>query len=281
MTPTMTRPPTLLALDFDGVLCDGLIEYFQTAWQAYQQIWPPVDPLPPSGLADRFYALRPVVETGWEMPVLLRSLLLGAEDAAILDDWPTMARALVAQEQLDPAQLAAAVDGVRDAWIARDPDHWLAQHRFYPGVLKWLTAAIATCTVAIVTTKEGRFVSQLLQQQGIQLPPDRIWGKEVKQPKYETLRQLRSQVGDGPLWFVEDRLPALEAVHRQPDLQDVILFFAAWGYNTDRDRAQADALPMIQVLALEQFSQPFPHWQPLARLAPEPSPATPPADPSR
>ncbi|MCY7286501.1 MAG: HAD family hydrolase, partial [Cyanobacteria bacterium CAN_BIN43] len=31
--------PTLLALDFDGVLCNGLMEYFQTAWRVYCQIW--------------------------------------------------------------------------------------------------------------------------------------------------------------------------------------------------------------------------------------------------
>gem|GEM_PF-4100580 len=27
------KTPTLIALDFDGVLCNGLIEYFQTAWR--------------------------------------------------------------------------------------------------------------------------------------------------------------------------------------------------------------------------------------------------------
>jgi 3-deoxy-D-manno-octulosonate 8-phosphate phosphatase KdsC-like HAD superfamily phosphatase len=30
----MSAPQTL-ALDFDGVLCDGLLEYFETAWRAY------------------------------------------------------------------------------------------------------------------------------------------------------------------------------------------------------------------------------------------------------
>ncbi|TAF20763.1 MAG: HAD family hydrolase, partial [Nostocales cyanobacterium] len=31
--------PTILALDFDGVICDGLIEYFEVAWRTYCQIW--------------------------------------------------------------------------------------------------------------------------------------------------------------------------------------------------------------------------------------------------
>ncbi|MHC5726941.1 MAG: HAD family hydrolase, partial [Nostoc sp.] len=31
--------PTILALDFDGVICDGLIEYFEVSWRTYCQIW--------------------------------------------------------------------------------------------------------------------------------------------------------------------------------------------------------------------------------------------------
>ena len=35
------RAPTLLALDFDGVVCDGLREYFQTAWKVYGEVFEP------------------------------------------------------------------------------------------------------------------------------------------------------------------------------------------------------------------------------------------------
>ena len=31
--------PTIIALDFDGVICDGLVEYFATTKKAYEQIW--------------------------------------------------------------------------------------------------------------------------------------------------------------------------------------------------------------------------------------------------
>ena len=257
--------PTLLALDFDGVLCDGLIEYFQTAWAAYCEIWQPDDDKPPEGLADRFYHLRPVIETGWEMPVLLRSLLLGSSDEAVIDDWPSLATEQVRADELDTGQVAATVDGVRDRWIERDVDHWLAQHRFYPGVIERLRQAIAPesgITVAIVTTKEGRFVTQLLQQQDIHLPPDNILGKEVKQPKYQTLRDLRDRFPDHKptIWFIEDRLKALQAVAQQPDLSDVRLFLADWGYNLDRDRLAATHNPKIDLISLEIFAKPCDRW---------------------
>lgn len=258
--------PTLLALDFDGVICDGLIEYFQAAWRAYCHIWPDADPQPPAGLAERFYALRPVVETGWEMPVVLRSLLLGVVDAEIVSHWGAIAQAQIAADGVTPAQLAAAVDGVRDAWIAADIDHWLAQHRFYPGVIERLQQLLSSAVYpVIVTTKEGRFVRQLLGQQGIELAASQIWGKEVRQPKAETLRQLIRQFdleGTGAIsvWFIEDRLKTLQMVQAEPDLRDVRLYLADWGYNLPAERDVATQDQRIRPLSLSQFAQDFCDW---------------------
>jgi phosphoglycolate phosphatase-like HAD superfamily hydrolase len=258
--------PTILALDFDGVICDGLIEYFQTAWRTYCHCWQPSDNTPPDGLAEQFYRLRPVVESGWEMPLVLRSLLLGTSEADILTHWGAIARDLVAAEQLVPAALGAAVDRIRDEWIAADLDHWLAQHRFYPGVIERLHQLLhSSVQVVIITTKEGRFVQQLLQQQNLALASSQIFGKEVQQPKAQTLRDLlqtsTAKAGDRPsIWFIEDRLKTLQAVDRQPDLLPVNLFLADWGYNTPSDRAMAAQSDRIQLLSLAKFAQDFSAW---------------------
>ncbi|MDX2216763.1 MAG: hypothetical protein SFY66_26090 [Oculatellaceae cyanobacterium bins.114] len=253
--------PTLLALDFDGVICDGLIEYFQTAWQAYCRIWHPTHSTPPDNLAPQFYRLRPVVETGWEMPVVLRSLLLGVPEAEILGNWGAIVQAQITQDGLTPAELSAAVDGYRDEWIAADLEHWLSQHRFYPGVGDRLRAVLTSeIKIVIITTKEGRFVRQLLHQENIDLAESQIFGKEQRQPKAETLRQLLQAEPQAQIWFIEDRLKTLQTIKTQPDLAAVRLFLADWGYNTrgDRDLAQHD--DRIQLLSLEQFSQNFTQW---------------------
>ena len=263
-TPSPDRLPMIapqtLALDFDGVVCDGLFEYFATAWRAYGEIFGPTDGPPPPQLADRFYPLRPVVESGWEMPLLIHGLQRGLADQDILEQWPTLVPQLLTETGLNPAQLGATVDGVRDRWIQTDLVDWLSLHRFYPGVLPRLEAAQAEgIEVVIISTKEGRFIQQLLEQQGMDLGPGQILGKEVKQPKYETLRQLRHQ-GRSSIWFVEDRLPALVAVQQQSDLQDLQLFLAEWGYNTAADRHQARQKTGVQSLSLEQFTAPFSAW---------------------
>ncbi|WP_017297876.1 HAD family hydrolase [Nodosilinea nodulosa] len=260
--------PDILALDFDGVVCDGLREYFQTAWRAYGEVFEPGAGAPPEGLAERFYPLRPVVETGWEMPLVLYGLMAGVPDGEILDRWSELVPQLLARAGVEPTALGQAVDGVRDRWIAQDMEGWLSYQRFYPGVIDRLRQMVADgIELVIISTKEGRFIQQLLTQGGLNLPGDgplgpapgdRILGKEVKQPKYETLRQIQAACGGQSIWFVEDRVKALQAVQRQPDLGDVGLFLAGWGYNTAADRAMAT--DGIYGLTLPQFCGPFAAW---------------------
>ncbi|MGF1568737.1 MAG: HAD family hydrolase [Nodosilinea sp.] len=253
--------PAILALDFDGVVCDGLREYFQAAWRAYCELFQPASTTPPAGLAERFYPLRPVIETGWEMPLVLHGLLTGLPDGDILEQWPTLVPQLLDATGLDSATIAQAVDGVRDRWIRQDLDGWLGQHRFYPGVLPRIQSASDDgVTPIIISTKEGRFIQQLLLQQGLSLPADHILGKEIKQPKYETLRQLRSSFGTPAIWFVEDRIKALQAVQEQSDLDEIHLFLADWGYNTTTDRDTAAQDSRIHCLGLDQFASPFERW---------------------
>ncbi|MGB3613880.1 MAG: hypothetical protein WBA10_08815 [Elainellaceae cyanobacterium] len=251
---TNPQPPDLLALDFDGVICDGLVEYFQTSWRAYCQVWSPKSTMPPEGLAERFYPLRPVIETGWEMPVLLRSLLLDIPNDAILADWPTIARDRITSENIDAQRLAAAVDGVRDEWIRDDLDSWLAQHCFYPGMVEYLGQRLESdAHTVIITTKEGRFVKQLLARSGVTMPEAQIFGKEVKRPKYETLRDLIDKYQAESVWFIEDRLKALLAVAQQPDLGQVRLLLADWGYNVEADRQQAKDSARVELVSLEKL----------------------------
>ncbi|KKI98691.1 HAD family hydrolase [Prochlorothrix hollandica] len=293
--PSSSVPgPTLLALDFDGVICDGLREYFHSAWLAHGQYWeqplgpgsdrpdadrpdadrPDLDRPDPDRqtIEARFYRLRPVIETGWEMPVLIQALLQGVEDEAILTDWAGQSAQIVAADHLDPKAMATTLDNLRDRQIQGDLDTWLGLHQFYPGVISRLQALLQQeFPWVIVTTKEGRFVHQLLGQAGLTLPRDRIFGKEVQQPKVKTLQHLAQDLAIGStIWFVEDRLPTLVTVREQfeenPNPEpsspqvSVQLFLADWGYNTHRDRQQVIQEPQIHPLSLGQFNQPFSQW---------------------
>ncbi|MDX2097335.1 MAG: HAD family hydrolase [Leptolyngbyaceae cyanobacterium bins.59] len=255
--------PTLLALDFDGVLCDGLLEYFQVAWRAYCHFWKPDSDVPPAGLAEQFYPLRPVVETGWEMPVLLRALLTEVSEEKILANWQPIAQQILIDHNLDRTTIGATLDGLRDEWIATDLKSWLALHRFYPGVADRLRDLLNSPTqVFIITTKEGRFVEQLLQLEDLTLPRSQIFGKETQRPKADILRELQQLQPEATIWFVEDRLKTLEAIEKFPDLAPIQLFLADWGYNTETERQVGDRSERIHLISLSHFAGEFPAWIP-------------------
>jgi phosphoglycolate phosphatase-like HAD superfamily hydrolase len=255
--------PTILALDFDGVVCDGLIEYFEVAWRTYCQIWSPINDTPPDDLALRFYRLRPVIETGWEMPVLIKALIEGFNDDQILQSWTTITPQILAADHLEAKAVSSKLDHLRDEWIQTDLNGWLSLHKFYPGVIERLKITLESeVQLYIVTTKEGRFVRQLLQQEGVNLPPENIFGKEVKRPKYETLRELinKANTQNVSLWFVEDRLKTLQLVQQQSDLNHVKLFLADWGYNTQPEREAGKNDPRIHLISLSHFAHDFSTW---------------------
>lgn len=260
----MSNPlPAILALDFDGVICDGSQEYFQTTKQTYSQIWNSQTHSVSDDLAPTFYRLRPVIETGWEMPVLLRAIILEIPEEEIFKDWSKIARSIIETEKLNPKEISTTLDCIRDRWIASDLESWLALHRFYPGIIEKIKQVLnSAIAFYIVTTKESRFVRQLLQQQGIDLADKAIFGKDFKRPKYETIRELLlvNSVDPARLWFVEDRLEALDLIVRQPDLQRVQLFLADWGYNTQQTRDSLSDRSEIKLLSLKQFQDDFSTW---------------------
>lgn len=222
-----------IAFDFDGVLCDGLAEYFYSSCLTYQSVWQftlPIDRL--DSIRQPFYDLRPVIETGWEMVILVHALLQNTDPTTIENNWQSIIESILTERGLTPGQLMVALDQVRDRQITENLNHWLSLHRFYDGVVNGLQALIGDpeTTVYIITTKEARFTEQLLRNNGVHLPTEYIFGKEKKQSKIKTLYQLYSP-GLEQFWFIEDRLQTLENVRQESALNSLQLFLASWGYN--------------------------------------------------
>ncbi|MFM2302755.1 MAG: hypothetical protein RLZZ135_158, partial [Cyanobacteriota bacterium] len=246
----------ILALDFDGTLCDGMAEYWETAWRTYTQVWQ-LDRLEPSaGVAEKFRELRPLIEVGWEMPVLIRALTLGISTERMQTSWQRIRDRILADSRLSGVKVSQQLDLVRDSWIQQDLGSWLALHKFYPGVVDTLQSLPGRkIQPIIITTKESRFVTQLLQEQGIELASEFVWGKELKRSKTDSLKQILDRGTKKPptVWFVEDRLNTLTKVAAQPELEQVKLYFATWGYNTVAERETALQQSRIQTLSLADF----------------------------
>ena len=263
--------PALLVLDFDGVVCQGIHEFFESSWRAWHRLRVP--PLPPARreeLAARFERMRPVVEAGWEMAMLPAVLAARdpARDADLEDEarWATVRGDFLDDHRITSRELADALDGARDAWLAEDRDGWVATHEFYPGIADWLRRLVANGPPTFVlSTKDKRFLDVLLRAQAVPIPDERVIGKATpRRAKWEVIaeiaaRQALPDDGDG-VWFVEDRLGTLLELRRDaPKLSAMRVFLAEWGYVFPRDveRARATGVP---TLTLARATGPFADW---------------------
>ena len=61
-----------------------------------------------------------MIETGWEMPILLRALVLEIPDENILHSWPEILKNLLESDQLDKSLIIQNFDKIRDEWITQD-----------------------------------------------------------------------------------------------------------------------------------------------------------------
>lgn len=262
----------LYALDFDGVLCDSCGESSLSAVKAAKLRWPGlfdgVDTSIEAWIVDQMHTVRPVVETGYENLLLVRLLLEtkvpairkssvaeGLKVDEILDNWMKLKPVIMEEwgEERDP--LINLFGKVRDEWIEKDLATWIGANRFYPGVSDAIK--FASSKIYIVTTKQGRFASALLQElAGVTIPPERIYGLGTG-PKVEVLKQLqkRPEHQGLTLHFVEDRLATLKNVIKEPELDGWNLYLGDWGYNTQREREEAASIPRIRILELSEFSK--------------------------
>lgn len=247
----------ILVSDFDGVICNGLAEYFYSSQLVYEQLWDTQSTK--SKFQPEFYQLRPVIETGWEMPLLLRALVMGKTSEEILTNWQSVKQEmlkLIEPEGITVNHLTQLLDQVRKQQISTNLDRWLGLHDFYEGVIEQLkNLTDKGIKLFIITTKEGIFARTLLERQGIVLAEEAIFGKEVKRPKYETLQLIieTENVFPTQVAFIEDRLEALELVAQQAKLEAVQLYLAQWGYNTQATQIKAQNHPQISLLSLAQF----------------------------
>eukprot|EP00262_Sarcandra_glabra_P010092 TRINITY_DN24985_c0_g1_i1.p1 TRINITY_DN24985_c0_g1~~TRINITY_DN24985_c0_g1_i1.p1 ORF type:complete len:269 (+),score=61.22 TRINITY_DN24985_c0_g1_i1:63-869(+) len=262
----------LYALDFDGVLCDSCGESSLSALEAAKLRWPPlfdqVDSAMEGWIIDQMHVLRPVVETGYENLLLVRLLVeiqmpsvrksavaAGLTIEEILENWSKLKPVIMEEWDEEKDALVDLFGKVRDEWIEKDLPGWIGANRFYPGVADALR--FASSSVYIVTTKQSRFADALLRElAGVTIPSDRIYGLGTG-PKVKVLKQLQGKPeNEGlTLHFVEDRLATLKNVIREPELDGWNLYLGNWGYNTQKEREEAESIPRIHLLQLSDFSK--------------------------
>ncbi|XP_022679496.1 uncharacterized protein LOC101754934 isoform X2 [Setaria italica] len=215
-------------------------------------------------IVEQMYTLRPVVETGYENLLLVEiqipsvqksSVADGLSIQEILENWLKLKPILMDEWQEDRESLVDLFGRVRDDWIENDLSGWIGANRFYPGTADALK--LSSSDTYIVTTKQSRFAEALLKElAGIDFPSERIYGLSTG-PKVKVLQQLQQmpQHQGLTLHFIEDRLATLKNVIKEPALDKWNLYLVTWGYNTQKEREEAQGISRIQLFDLPDFSK--------------------------
>lgn len=238
----------IYALDFDGVICDSALETGISGWKAGFKLWDDfTTELPTQQIIESFRKVRPIMGTGYEAILINRLLHDGVIESSILKDFDTKKKEVINDLNLDVDALKKLYGETRDAWINNDIDDWVQKNPLYPGIAEKLQGLTNKGVWYIVTTKQERFVKQILSASDVHIADERIFGLDRKQTKQAILIDLLKKHPKQKLYFVEDMLSSLLKVKNNKQLQSVKLLFAPWGYNTAQDRLYAKNLDIDRI----------------------------------
>ncbi len=232
----------LLALDFDGVICDSLDECLVSAVNARRRLQgePGLLQTPDDidgDLVRRFRRHRHVVRGAGEYETLLHWL-------ETRGDAPTTTAfsAAVRQRPDEVAAFQPVFFAARAALRDRDAGAWTALHRRYLQATAGWDALRATHEIHVVTTKDLTSVRHFNAAWRLELDDDRLHTCERSADKATAVRRLAARRGAAPgdVTFVDDHPLHLEDVAAT----GARCLWASWGYT-----ASAPAWPALTDLA--------------------------------
>ena len=250
----------LFVLDFDGVIVDGINEYWSSSRQTCLNIFSAKEKeiiSLPSEIPIVFKAMRPWVHHGWEMVILAAECsdktsqlnLKGVEKFST--NYSIECSLALEKWSWTPSQLQEALNQTRREAISNNFNQWLNYHQPFSLVLDHLNMIEKEgIEFAVLTTKSVEFTKKLLNYFNLQ--PKLVFGHESGS-KIDVLKQLsNTRTIRG---FIEDRRTTLEKVLEDPKLQSIPCYLASWGYLKPQDR---NNLPSrIKLLNLETLKKPI------------------------
>ncbi len=252
----------ILVFDFDGVIVDGMLEYWDSARQACLELTEKKEGLKPLSVKvpTVFKQLRPWVKDGWEMVLLAAELMRG--DSSLLtngyiqfaNEYKQNCNAALQAWHWTPQELQIALDNVRKKAITNNRSQWLALHVAFPGVQQRIRKLTdEKIDFAVLTTKSAEFTAELLSQ--LNLHPKLLYGHEAGKKPDLLLKISEDHIIKG---FIEDRRTTLETVLKTPGLTSTPCYLASWGYLKPNDTFNLPS--KIQLLQPEKLMSTLANW---------------------
>jgi len=224
-----TRPIRLLALDFDGVIVDSVLECAVVAYNGYQafqdldfRIRSPQEI--PAEMLSKFRSMRPFIRSGEDYLYLFQALNEGITitDQKMFDEFhDTYLDRKESYYQLFYSE--------REAFMISDHENWIALNPPYDGMIVSLQSLKPKLTLQIVSTKAPQYIWEILNYNGILLDVEQIHQAGRGSSKSDIVNTILQENNLSPeeVVFIDDHPDTVLKVSET----GVVCFLAEWGYN--------------------------------------------------
>ena len=218
----------VLAIDFDGVICDSRDECLITAYISYQSLLGKKKELVnledfDRDFVSRFRKLRYLVRHANDFWLLIHLLLAGTERIE-LSEFNTLK-----EKHRDVlTKYKPVFYETRNYFRSLDIERWTNLHRPYSEFQTGWIAIREGFKVYVVTSKDLASVQHFSKLWNLEIATEKIWSNEKQSSKAQAVHNImeESNVSSNQLFFIDDHPDNLIDVMKT----GATCFWATWGY---------------------------------------------------
>jgi len=250
----------IILFDFDGVIVDGMHEYWHSSLLACEKYlnspYISFDHKFYKTIPNSFKEIRPWVKYGWEMILIVHEIiktenpLKNHNKDDFINNYHQNCRRILNDNSWIAEDLQKILDKSRKCQIDKDFKSWVNLHNPFFEVISFMEELRKReIKTGIITTKGKIFAEKILNQ--LNIFPEFIFGYEsgTKIKIAEKLAQNYEILG-----FIEDRKKTLIDIKQNSETSEIPCFLADWGYLRGSDRyTLSNEIKLLKLENLEEL----------------------------
>ena len=249
----------LFLFDFDGVIVDGMNEYWHSSLLACEKYLNTpnifIEQKLYKQVSNTFIEMRPWVKYGWEMLIIVHEIikrensLNNKNKINFQNKYHQNCKEILLRNSWVSEDLQKCLDKSRKYQINKDFNSWVKLHKPFFEVIDFIERIKKDqIKTGIITTKGEIFAKKILEK--LNIFPELIFGYESG-TKVEIASKLSNEYEI--MGFIEDRKKTLVDIKQNNYTKHIPCYLADWGYLKKTDR---NNLPYeIKLLKLKDLEQ--------------------------
>ena len=252
--------PKLILFDFDGVIVNGIDEYwFSSKLACEKYLLTNSQDLNINNYVEVpkiFVEIRPWVKYGWEMVLITHEILKTYKPLnnltknSFLENYEENCSKLLLEYSWNSIELQQYLDDARLFQISNDLKKWISLHRPFNEVVSFIKyAKDKGYKIGVISTKGETFTSKILSN--LDIFPELIFGYESGS-KVDIISNL--SLNYDIKGFIEDRRKTLSNILQNNKTKFINCYLAEWGYLKSTDKLDLpQGIKLLKIKNLEDL----------------------------